>query len=171
MTKSMTGFGKYSKSTEKYDISIEIKSVNSKYFDINFRLPKSVSALEITLRHPLQDILIRGKIDVRIEINMHTIIKYPSLNTELVNVYREIFTKIAKEADIEDKPKLDHFIRMPDVVDYINDESMEEELEKIGVNNSVIHVDFMIGTSDLEITGINKNGETIQIFSKGNWAF
>lgn len=51
------------------------------------------------------------------------------------------------------------------------DKYSEEELEKIGVNNSVIHVDFMIGTSDLEITGINKNGETIQIFSNGNWTF
>lgn len=51
------------------------------------------------------------------------------------------------------------------------DKYSEEELEKIGVNNSVIHVDFMIGTSDLEITGINKNGEVIQIFSNGNWAF
>ena len=106
MTKSMTGYGKYSKSTEKYDISIEIKSVNSKYFDINFRLPKSVSALEITLRQPLQDIFIRGKIDVRIDINMHTITKYPSLNTDLVKVYREIFTKIAEEANIENKPCL-----------------------------------------------------------------
>ena len=48
------------------------------------------------------------------------------------------------------------------------DKYSEEELEKIGVNNSVIHVDFMIGTSDLEITGINKNGKTIQIFSNGN---
>ena len=51
------------------------------------------------------------------------------------------------------------------------DKYSEEELEKTGVNNSVIHVDFMIGTSDLEITGINKNGEAIQIFSNGNWAF
>ena len=51
------------------------------------------------------------------------------------------------------------------------DKYSEEELEKIGVNNSVIHVDFMIGTSDLEITGINKNGEAIQIFSNGTWAF
>lgn len=51
------------------------------------------------------------------------------------------------------------------------DKYSEGELEKIGVNNSVIHVDFMIGTSDLEITGINKNGEAIQIFSNGNWAF
>lgn len=51
------------------------------------------------------------------------------------------------------------------------DKYSEEELEKMGVNNSVIHVDFMIGTSDLEITGINKNGETIKIFSNGNWTF
>ena len=51
------------------------------------------------------------------------------------------------------------------------DKYSEEELEKIGVNNSVIHVDFMIGTSDLEITGINKNNETVQIFSNGNWIF
>ena len=49
------------------------------------------------------------------------------------------------------------------------DKFSEKELEEIGVNNSVIHVDFMIGTSDLEITGINKNGETVQIFSNGNW--
>ena len=51
------------------------------------------------------------------------------------------------------------------------DKYSEEELEKIGVNNSIIHVDFMIGTSDLEVTGINENGATIQIFSNGNWAF
>ena len=51
------------------------------------------------------------------------------------------------------------------------DKYSEEELEKIGVNNSIIHVDFMIGTSDLEVTGINENSETIQIFSNGNWAF
>lgn len=130
MIKSMTGFGKINKSTEKYEISVEIKSVNSKYFDINFRLPKVVSALEITLRQPLQDILIRGKVDVRIEINIHTVTKQPSLNIELVKTYRDIFAKIAEEANIEDKPKLDHFLRMPDVVDYINDDSMEEELEK-----------------------------------------
>lgn len=45
----------------------------------------------------------------------------------------------------------------------------QEELENIGVNNSLIHVDFMIGTKDLEITGINKNNTTVQIFKNGNW--
>ncbi len=130
MVKSMTGFGKYSISTDCYDIFIEIKSVNSKYFDINFRLPKTVSILEISSRKKLQDIFVRGKIDVRIEINLHSITKHPVTNLELIQEYKNIFTEIANKAGIEDKPKLDHFIRMPDVLDYKSDTSIEEELEK-----------------------------------------
>lgn len=47
----------------------------------------------------------------------------------------------------------------------------EEELLEKGANNSIIHVDFMIGTKDLNITGINLNNEEVAIFSNGNWAF
>lgn len=47
----------------------------------------------------------------------------------------------------------------------------EEELIKKGANTSIIHVDFMIGTKDLNIIGINSNNEEIEIFSNGNWAF
>ena len=46
-----------------------------------------------------------------------------------------------------------------------------EELEEMGVNDSVIHVDFMIGTDDMEITGITAEGEEIAIFRNGTWAF
>lgn len=45
----------------------------------------------------------------------------------------------------------------------------DEELEKHGVNNSLTHVDFMIGTEDLSIVGETKTGEKIQIFKDGNW--
>ena len=45
----------------------------------------------------------------------------------------------------------------------------DEELEKHGVNNSLTHVDFMIGTEDLSIIGETKTGEKIQIFKDGNW--
>lgn len=130
MTKSMTGFGKYTVSNEKYDIFVEIKSINSKYFDINFRLPKIVSTLEISARSPLQEILLRGTIDIRIEINIHTVTKHPHVNLEVVNEYKKIFTDIANTANIEDKPKLDHYLRMPDVLDYTTDNAIEEELEK-----------------------------------------
>ncbi len=47
----------------------------------------------------------------------------------------------------------------------------KEELDKKGVNDSIIHVDFMIGSKDLNIVGVTKNGLRIQIFKDGNWAF
>lgn len=47
----------------------------------------------------------------------------------------------------------------------------KEELEAKGINDSIIHVDFMIGSKDLNIVGITKNGLRVQIFKDGNWAF
>jgi aminopeptidase len=43
------------------------------------------------------------------------------------------------------------------------------ELEKIGYNNSMVHSDFMFGSSDMEITGVTQDGKTIKVFSKGNF--
>lgn len=46
----------------------------------------------------------------------------------------------------------------------------DEELEAHGVNDSLAHEDFMVGTHDLDILGITKDGREIQIFKNGNWA-
>lgn len=46
----------------------------------------------------------------------------------------------------------------------------EEELEAAGANSSITHVDFMIGSGDMDIDGITHNGERVPLFRKGNWA-
>lgn len=50
-------------------------------------------------------------------------------------------------------------------------ELSDEELLEAGVNDSLIHEDFMVGSKDLEITGELPNGEVEYIFKDGNWAF
>ena len=47
----------------------------------------------------------------------------------------------------------------------------QEELYKMGINDSCIHVDFMIGSEDLDIKAYTKDGQEIQIFKNGTWAF
>ncbi|MBQ8657977.1 MAG: aminopeptidase [Clostridia bacterium] len=47
----------------------------------------------------------------------------------------------------------------------------DEECKARGINDSMIHVDFMIGTKDTSIVGVTKGGERVQIFKDGNWAF
>ena len=44
-----------------------------------------------------------------------------------------------------------------------------EERSKVGINDSMIHVDFMVGTKDLSIIGIDKNDKEVQIFKDGTW--
>ena len=46
-----------------------------------------------------------------------------------------------------------------------------EECRKMGVNDSMIHEDFMIGAADLDIDAVTRDGKTVPIFRKGNWAF
>ena len=45
-----------------------------------------------------------------------------------------------------------------------------DQRKEVGINDSMIHVDFMIGTRDLSIVGIDKNGKEVQIFKDGTWA-
>ena len=47
----------------------------------------------------------------------------------------------------------------------------KDALTKKGINDSLIHVDFMIGCRDLEVVGITKRGTRIPILTYGNWAF
>ena len=51
------------------------------------------------------------------------------------------------------------------------DKYTNEELHNMGINSSMIHVDFMIGSEDMDIVGIKEDGTTVQIFKNGNWAF
>ena len=49
------------------------------------------------------------------------------------------------------------------------DKMSEEELSARGANDSLTHVDFMIGTEDLNVVGVKKNGEKVQLFKNGEW--
>lgn len=51
------------------------------------------------------------------------------------------------------------------------DQYSQKELQEMGINSSMIHVDFMIGSEDMDIVGVKEDGTTVQIFKNGNWAF
>jgi uncharacterized protein (TIGR00255 family) len=72
MIKSMTGFGQSSLDDGQYQISIEIKSLNSKFLDLNLRLPKTFSDKEIEVRNLISEALERGKVSVAIDFEKVT---------------------------------------------------------------------------------------------------
>jgi aminopeptidase len=50
------------------------------------------------------------------------------------------------------------------------DKMTREELTARGINDSLIHVDFMIGADDLTVTGIRGDGTRVKVFENGDWA-
>ena len=67
MIKSMTGFGQASADDGQSKIYIEVKSLNSKFLDLNLRLPKAFSDKELEVRNLVSENLERGKVSVSIE--------------------------------------------------------------------------------------------------------
>lgn len=57
-----------------------------------------------------------------------------------------------------------------DSIDHYDQYTLEE-CQKMGINESMIHVDFMIGTEDMQIDAVDKDGNIVPVFRNGNWAF
>ena len=86
---SMTGFGQAAGSTEAAAVSVEIKTVNGRYLDINLRLPKELASVEPDLRKELQRRLGRGRVDVFVNLTLKATDRY-ELNQSLVQNYMTI---------------------------------------------------------------------------------
>ena len=56
-----------------------------------------------------------------------------------------------------------------EVIDDFENKTLEE-IHAMGVNDSIIHVDFMVGSDDLDITGVKEDGSEVSIFVNGTWA-
>ncbi|MBX2953423.1 MAG: YicC family protein [Leadbetterella sp.] len=105
MLQSMTGFGSVQKETGKQTISVEIKTLNSKFTDIYCRIPKSLSSREIDIRNLLQKELERGKIDITLNLIPREDAMISTLvNRPLVKAYFRDLMQTAAELQFEASP-------------------------------------------------------------------
>jgi uncharacterized protein (TIGR00255 family) len=133
MIKSMTGFGRAESFTEDLNIVVEVKSLNSKFFDTIIKMPKAFSEKEIEVRNILEKSLVRGKISVAIDYQNKTTGSQPqvinkSLLTKYYNELNSLATKLSDD-------KADIFrlaLYLPDVIspEISNDEIANWEIIK-----------------------------------------
>src|SRR5688500_3595531 len=89
MIKSMTGFGTAKAETDKVEIIVEIKSLNSKFLDAGLRLPKEYADKDIEIRNILNQTIERGKVNFSIELESKSkeAKAKVAINRELVKQY------------------------------------------------------------------------------------
>ena len=132
MIKSMTGFGRAKYENEGRTYTVEIKSVNHKYSDINIKLPRFLNYMEDTIRKTISNAISRGKIDVYITFenysNKGTNIK---INRELAKQYLKELKELAEETGIDFRLNVVDVSKFPEILkieDDDNEEIIEEEV-------------------------------------------
>jgi uncharacterized protein (TIGR00255 family) len=141
MIKSMTGYGKAVTEWGSKKISIEIKSLNSKQFDLNLRLPGVYKEKELGLRTYLLKETERGRIDVSIYIESGAEEKNVKINQELAKNYFEDLSKLSNTLGITGEiDYLSLILKMPDILKNERPELDESEWEVLenGLNQALL---------------------------------
>ena len=129
MIKSMTGFGRAEAVSRERKVSVELKSVNHRYLDLNIKMPKRLSYFEGEIRNVMKTYIRRGKVDVFITYEDYTMggmaLKY---NAELAKEYLGYLNQMSEELGIENDIRVSTLSRYPDVFTMEEQAPDEEEL-------------------------------------------
>lgn len=116
MIRSMTGFGRSKYEVNGREYSVEIKSVNNRYSDINIKLPRNISFLEDKVKKTILSNISRGKVDVFINFtNNSDKGKEIKINTELAKRYIDELRKLQQETGIINNINVTDVAKMPEV--------------------------------------------------------
>lgn len=137
MVRSMTGYGKGFAENEDARVTIEMKSVNHRYLDLNIKLPKKLNFLESQIRNKISESIFRGKVDVYITLNEHSDACYQvSINDAIALKYYESISAMAEKLGVDNDMKASSISRLPDVIELEEVEADEDSL-KVLVNEAL----------------------------------
>ena len=129
---SMTAFGAAESSTPEFTYRCEIKTLNSRFIDVNVRLPRLLNALEHDLTKTIKAKLHRGKVDLSLElISTSSTHKLPQLNLEAIAHYQKLADQIAT-ATSESRTSLSVYelLRLDGVLESQSKESVDDIVKK-----------------------------------------
>ena len=130
MIKSMTGFGRAEEITDNYKLSVEIKSVNHRYLDLNIKMPRRFFPFEADIRNIVKEYVSRGKVDLFINyLDFKDKAGGVYLNKNIVEKYFDIGLELCKEYKIVDDLKVSHLLQLPDVISIDEPELDEDEIK------------------------------------------
>ena len=132
MIKSMTGFGRCERLEHERKFTVELKSVNHRYLDVNIKMPKKFGFFESAIRTLLKEYIQRGKVDVFISYEDYTeenfALKY---NADIAASYLKYLSQMAEEFHLENDIRVSALSRYPEVFSMEEQSADEKEIWKV----------------------------------------
>lgn len=128
MIKSMTGYGLASTDHENVKFAVEIKSLNSKFLELNLKLPRAFSEKELLLRNICSKEIERGKVSVSINIERsEENLKGATINAALLSKYYKQLEEINIQLGANSSNLLQAVLNFPEVISYSDEEVNEND--------------------------------------------
>lgn len=128
MIKSMTGYGIGTRDNQKVKYTVEIKSLNSKFLELNLRLPKAFSDKELALRGECSRLIERGKVNITVGVEyIDQNAGAATINAALLKNYYRQLEAIAFDLNTERGNLFELALNMPEVISHNDEEADEEE--------------------------------------------
>jgi uncharacterized protein (TIGR00255 family) len=131
MIYSMTGYGKSSSSKNKTSVEVEIKSVNSRFFEISLKLPSILSSYDYEIRELIKTKVQRGKLNIVVHFKKDGVENGVSIDDEKLSAQLLLIKKIKKVAGIKEEVKLEHLLNSKEIFTTQDSEIAKAELELV----------------------------------------
>ena len=129
MAVSMTGYGKNVLENDSISIKVEIKSVNSRYLDINFKSSRGLSFIEDKIRGMVKSSISRGKVDIYIGMRGNSgISKTVVIDEELAEAYKKSLDKLKEKLKLRGKAEISDFTSIPGILSVEEKDPDEDEI-------------------------------------------
>ncbi len=133
MIRSMTGYGAASGLVAGNKVTIEIRSLNSKFFELNLRMPSTFREREHDIRSEISKSAERGKIDVAINFENNELARKSTINKEIFKAYYDEMKQLSSELGLEESNWADTILKLPQVLNSDKSESNEEQWKELAV--------------------------------------
>jgi uncharacterized protein (TIGR00255 family) len=131
MLKSMTGYGSAKGTVGTQAVTVEIRSLNSKFLELNVRLPLQFRDKELEIRADVGKMLERGKADLNVSIDNNELAKRSTVNKEIFLAYYEDLKSLATETGMSDDNMLDAILKLPAVLNSEKSEMDEAQWKQL----------------------------------------
>ena len=155
MLQSMTGFGSTSLKIDDLEINIELKTLNSRYFDSKISLPPCLSSQELHFNNILKDKLKRGKVDLKIKLT-------GSINNEITfnkTIIKKYINELGEISDFDNSQILKAVLNLPNTIDKEEQAISDNQLNKILTALNLVVSDVM---SHRKNEGINTKKDLLK---------
>ena len=129
MILSMTGFGRGTAVRNGREITVELRSVNSRYFEYSSRMPRTCSYLDSRLKKQLNERVTRGKVELSLTVqNVDAADTVVAVNQELAKSYQQALRALSETLEVKNDVTAGMIARFPDVLTTRHADVDEEQL-------------------------------------------